>query len=73
MAPGTAAAGASCDDETRCAENLVCSRASNAQTGKCLRLCRVGIDTCNGGVCQGGSKELPENIGICVGELPDGG
>jgi hypothetical protein len=69
MAPGDAGVGASCSGELRCAAGLVCSKDDN----RCKRLCRIGRDACNGGACQGGNKALPDGIGVCTGEIGDGG
>jgi hypothetical protein len=69
MAPGVAGVGEPCHDEVRCAAGLVCSKTVN----QCKRLCRIGIDTCNGGTCQGGNKALPDGGGVCTGEIGDGG
>lgn len=60
-APGE---GGSCKDDS-CAQGFVCAKATNT----CMKLCHVSstTDECAGGVCQGGSTNLPEGIGICVG------
>jgi hypothetical protein len=70
ITPGTAKAGEPCDTEILCAGGHTCSKSS----GTCKRLCRVGIDSCGTGMCQGGSTALPDkSVGVCVGELTDGG
>jgi len=60
-APGE---GGSCKDVS-CAQGFVCAKATNT----CMKLCHVAstADECAGGVCQGGSTNLPEGLGICVG------
>lgn len=55
--------GESCKD-VPCAEGFVCAKTTNT----CMQLCHVGAsDECEGGVCQGGSTNLPAGFGICVG------
>jgi hypothetical protein len=56
--------GASCK-EVPCAQGYVCAKAANT----CMQLCHVASTTgeCEGGVCQGGSTNLPAGFGICVG------
>jgi hypothetical protein len=55
--------GGSCKD-TACAEGFVCAKTTNT----CMKLCHVvsSTDECAGGVCQGGSTNLPAGFGICV-------
>jgi hypothetical protein len=46
-----------------CAEGFVCAKTTNT----CMRLCHVGgSDECAGGVCKGGSTNLPVGFGICL-------
>lgn len=66
--PGTAGDGAACESVgagySPCAEGFVCSKATNT----CLKLCRIGApETCDGGVCQGGTGGIPDEYGVCVG------
>jgi hypothetical protein len=69
--PGTAQQGDWCDEATRCAEGLLCSKFKN----QCVKLCHVGSGTaeCPGGMCQGGNRSVPYGFGICVGQNTDAG
>lgn len=60
--PGTGKVGEDCP----CAWDHICSQA----TGKCLKLCSTTslADACSGGKCQA-SANLPEDFGVCVGEV----
>jgi hypothetical protein len=69
LTPGEAALDQPCDDDMRCAPNLVCAKTTNM----CRQLCHIGTDECVGGTCQGGNKAFPDGIGVCVGVMPDGG
>lgn len=55
--------GESCKDGP-CAEGLVCAKTTHT----CMKLCHVvsSSDECAGGVCQGGSTNLPSGFGVCV-------
>jgi len=55
--------GGSCKDSP-CAQGYVCAKTTNT----CMKLCHVvsSSDECDGGVCQGGSTNLPSGFGICV-------
>jgi hypothetical protein len=70
--PGSAKVGEPCDDTSRCADGLLCSKFSN----QCVKICHVGlVDSgieCPTGTCQGGNRSLPDGFGICVGQT-DGG
>jgi hypothetical protein len=70
MEPGSAKVGELCDETSRCAEGLLCSRFSN----QCVKICHIdaGPQDCPTGTCQGGSGSLPDGFGICVGQT-DGG
>jgi hypothetical protein len=59
--PGKSGDGAPCP----CAPGFVCSNL----TSTCLKLCHTaGAGECSGGgVCQGGTTNLPSGFGICVG------
>ena len=69
LLPGTAVEGESCGSSdipgySPCAEGFVCSKATNT----CLALCRVtDPNTCGDGVCQGGTRGMPDPYGVCVG------
>ncbi len=64
-APGE---GGSCKD-VPCAQGYVCAKSTNT----CLKLCHVSSseDECAGGVCQGGSTNLPAGLGVCVGSYDE--
>jgi len=70
MEPGSAKVGEPCDETSRCAEGLLCSRFSN----QCAKICHIdaGARDCPTGTCQGGNRSLPDGFGICVGQT-DGG
>jgi hypothetical protein len=65
--PGSKKVGETCDDTSRCAEGLLCSKFSN----QCVKICHVGLvdsgSECPTGTCQGGNRSLPDGFGICVG------
>ena len=66
--PGTGLVGDPCP----CAWGHICSQG----TGKCMKLCTpaAGQAECGSGRCQGGTENLPEGWGVCVGAKPgDGG
>ena len=65
--PGTAVAGEPCGTsdpgQSPCAEGFVCSKNTNT----CHVLCRVTEPGgCGDGVCQGGTRGIPEPYGVCV-------
>ncbi|MCL2824173.1 MAG: hypothetical protein FWD57_09295 [Polyangiaceae bacterium] len=65
---GIAGEGEQCRDssagQSACGEGFVCLKTTNT----CVALCRVtDPNGCGDGVCQGGSKGLPEPYGVCVG------
>jgi hypothetical protein len=67
VVPGRAGPGDACDDANRCGDGLVCTKHKNT----CVKLCHIGMakDECMGGACEGGNNSLPDNIGVCVGEV----
>ena len=70
LEPGAGKVGELCDETSRCAEGLLCSRFSN----QCVKICRIDAmpPDCPTGTCQGGNASLPDGFGICVGQT-DGG
>ncbi len=64
LEPGMQGEGEPCGAEAeRCARGFVCSKSSMT----CLKLCHIGSEDCGSGVCQAGTSDLGDSIGICVG------